>query len=67
MTGNDSGLWLAAASAVKYYDNANCSQYGTCDYEKKLADVVLKYSYTCSPTLRIRAQDMMSAPSCVAS
>jgi len=61
MTGNDSGLWLAAASAVKYYDNANCSQYGTCDYEKKLADVVLKYSYTCSPTLRIRAQDMTTA------
>ncbi|MFL6659772.1 MAG: collagenase [Massilia sp.] len=58
MTGVDSGMWLAAASAVKYYDNANCSQYGTCDYASKLADAVLKYSYTCSPTLRIRAQDM---------
>lgn len=61
MTGADSGLWLAAASAVKYYDNANCAQYGTCDYEKKLADVVLKNSYTCSPSLRIRAQDMTVA------
>ena len=48
----------AGAAAVKYYDNANCTQYGTCDYEKKLADAVLKYSYTCSPSLRIRAQDM---------
>lgn len=58
MTGSDSALWLAAASAVKYYDNANCGQYGTCGYESKLADAVLKTSYTCSPSLRIRAQDM---------
>jgi microbial collagenase len=61
MTGADSGIWLAAASAVKYYDNANCSFYGTCNYETKLADAVLKYSYTCSPTIRIRAQDMTTA------
>lgn len=58
MTGADSELWLAAASAVKYYDNANCAQYGTCDYAGKLADAVLKYSRACSPTLHIRAQDM---------
>ncbi|MDM5179364.1 collagenase [Massilia sp. DJPM01] len=61
MTGTDSALWLAAASAVKYYDNANCTQYGTCGYEQKLADAVLKVSYTCSPTLRIRAQEMTTA------
>ncbi len=61
MTGADSDLWLAAASAVKYYDSANCSQYGTCNYETALANAVLKYSYTCSPTLRIRAQDMTTA------
>ncbi|MES2318713.1 MAG: collagenase [Pseudomonadota bacterium] len=58
MLGADSGLWLAAASAVKYYDNANCAQYGTCDYANKLADAVLRVSHTCSPSLRIRAQDM---------
>lgn len=58
MLGADSGLWLAAASAVKYYDNANCAQYGTCDYAAKLADAVLKVSHTCSPSLRIRAQEM---------
>ncbi len=58
MTGADSGIWLAAASAVKYYDNDNCSMYGTCNYETRLADAVLKHSYTCSPTLRIRAQEM---------
>ena len=61
MTGADSGIWLAAASAVSYYDNANCAQYGTCNYQAKLADAVLKYGYTCSPTIRIRAQDMTTA------
>ncbi|QYF95164.1 M9 family metallopeptidase [Massilia sp. PAMC28688] len=61
MTGADSGLWLAAASAVKYYDNANCASYGTCDYASRLANVVLKVSHTCSPSLRIRAQDMTLA------
>lgn len=58
MTGSDNDLWLAAASSVKYYDNARCLDYGTCNYEARLADVILKTSYTCSPTLRIRAQDM---------
>jgi microbial collagenase len=61
MLGADSGLWLAAASAVKYYDNANCAQYGTCDYASKLADAVLKTTHTCSTSLRIRAQDMTLA------
>lgn len=61
MTGADSELWLAAATAVKYYDNDNCAEYGTCDYVTKLANAVLKYSKDCSPTLHIRAQDMTPA------
>ncbi|MEC5163254.1 MULTISPECIES: M9 family metallopeptidase [unclassified Janthinobacterium] len=61
MLGADSTLWLAAASAVKYYDNANCAEYGTCNYTATLANAVLKNSYTCSPTLRVRAQDMTTA------
>ena len=61
LTSADSDLWLAAASAVKYYDNDNCAQYGTCDYVTKLANAVLKYSKACSPTLHIRAQDMTPA------
>ena len=60
MTGADSGMWLAAAQAVKYYDSGNCAQYGVCNYETQLADSVLKVSYNCSPTLRLRAQDMTS-------
>ena len=58
MTGADSDLWLGAASAVDYYDSANCAEYGVCGYKTQLADAVLKYSYTCSATIKIRAQDM---------
>ncbi|MFZ6656919.1 collagenase [Undibacterium sp. TJN19] len=61
ITGVDSSLWLNAASAVKYYDSSNCSEYGTCNFENKVADAVLKYSYTCSPTIKMRAQDMTVA------
>lgn len=61
MLGADSGMWLAAAQAVKYYDNSNCSQYGVCNYEDQLANAVLKTSYNCSPTLRLRAQDVTQA------
>lgn len=61
MLGADSGMWLAAASAVKYYDNGNCAQYGVCNYEDQLANAVLKTSYNCSPTLRLRAQDVTQA------
>lgn len=61
MTGPDSDLWLAAASSVTYYDNSHCADYGTCNYETRLADAVLKNSYTCSPGIRIRAQDMTPA------
>ncbi|MES2129074.1 MAG: collagenase [Pseudomonadota bacterium] len=60
MTGPDNDLWLAAASAVKYYDNANCAQYGTCNFETRLADAVLAVSYACSPTIKLRAQQMSS-------
>ncbi|WP_253273732.1 M9 family metallopeptidase [Collimonas arenae] len=61
MTGADSDLWLAAAIAVKYNDNANCAEYGTCDFEARLANAVLKNKYTCSPTISIRAQEMNPA------
>ncbi|OQS10792.1 collagenase [Chromobacterium violaceum] len=58
MTGADNELWLAAAEAVKYYDNDNCAEYGTCGFETRLADAILVNRYTCSPTIHIRAQEM---------
>lgn len=58
MTGIDGDLWIGAATAVNYYDYANCADYGTCNFETALANAVLKNSYTCSATIKIRAQDM---------
>jgi microbial collagenase len=58
MTGADSDLWIAAAQAVKYYDSANCSMYGTCNFETQLANAVLTINHTCSTSLKIRAQEM---------
>ncbi|WP_053074327.1 M9 family metallopeptidase [Chromobacterium sp. LK1] len=58
MTGNDNELWLAAAEAVKYYDAASCADYGTCNFETRLADAILVNRYTCSASIRIRAQEM---------
>lgn len=61
MTGADSALWLTAAKAVRYYDNANCAQYGVCNFEEQVANAVLTINHTCSPSIRIRAQDMTTA------
>jgi len=58
MTGPDNNLWINAASAVTYYDYDNCAEYGVCNFQAKLADAVLVNNYTCSPTIKIRAQDM---------
>ncbi|RZI98921.1 MAG: collagenase, partial [Rubrivivax sp.] len=54
-------LWAAAAEAVSYYDNANCASYGTCNYQTTLANAVLKFSQSCSSTLRVRAQSLTAA------
>ncbi|MBI2380709.1 MAG: collagenase [Gammaproteobacteria bacterium] len=58
LNGPGADLWLTAAGAVKYYDGANCAEYGTCNYEQQLADTVLPLRHECGATLRIRAQDM---------
>ncbi|WP_293229606.1 collagenase [Paludibacterium sp.] len=58
MTGPGNDLWLAAAEAVRDYDNDNCASYGTCNYQNKLADAVLTHDYTCSSTIKIRSQEM---------
>ncbi|PMS13715.1 collagenase [Trinickia caryophylli] len=48
MAGADRLVWLAAAQAIKTYDNANCSAYRTCDFEKALADALLSKRYACA-------------------
>ncbi|KXO14017.1 Microbial collagenase, secreted [Moritella sp. JT01] len=56
MSGRGTGIWLAAAEMVDYY--SNCEEYNICGYKKKLEQQVLPISYTCSPTIQIRAQSM---------
>lgn len=56
MSGRGSGIWLAAAEMVDYY--SNCEEYNICGYKKQLEQQVLPISYTCSPTIQIRAQSM---------
>ncbi|MGM9481880.1 collagenase [Roseateles sp. NT4] len=58
---NSVSLWAGAAEAVSYYDNANCASYGTCNYKTTLADAVLKFSQSCSSTIRVRAQALTAA------
>ncbi|MBN8900877.1 MAG: collagenase, partial [Rhodospirillales bacterium] len=54
-------LWVGLGEMVDYYDKANCSYYGLCDFQQRLSSNVLPISYQCSPTLRLRAQSMTQA------
>ncbi len=58
--GNTLSLWAALADMADYFDASNCSFYGICNWERTLADSVLSIQHTCSPTIRIRAQEMTS-------
>ncbi|HEV3104325.1 MAG TPA: collagenase [Trinickia sp.] len=61
MTGPDRLIWLTAAQAVKSYDNANCSLYGTCGFEAPLADAILSKRYDCADgTVHLRTEELTS-------
>jgi microbial collagenase len=61
VTGNTAPLWVAVGEMVDWYDKANCSYYGLCDFQQRLSAAVLPISYSCSATLRLRAQSMSQA------
>ncbi|WP_327086145.1 collagenase [Nonomuraea sp. NBC_01738] len=61
ITGPTAPLWVGIAEMADYYDQANCSYYGTCDLANRLTAAALPVQHTCSSTLRIRAQQMTSA------
>ncbi|MGW4426605.1 collagenase, partial [Streptosporangium sp. NPDC004631] len=61
ITGTTARMWVALADMVDYYDNANCSYYGTCNYRAQIKAAVLPINHTCSSTLRILAQDITTA------
>ncbi|QFI36481.1 hypothetical protein FR932_00900 [Moritella marina ATCC 15381] len=59
MNGRGSGVWLAVAEMVDYY--GDCNEYNICGYKQQLELQILAINYTCSPTIKIRAQSMTSA------
>ncbi|MBO2463518.1 collagenase [Actinomadura violacea] len=61
MTGPTAPLWVGVAEMTDSYDKANCSSYGTCDLQNRLAASVLTINYACSSSIRIRAQEMSAA------
>ncbi|MFJ6569676.1 M9 family metallopeptidase [Streptomyces sp. NPDC091292] len=61
ITGRTAPLWVGVAEMTDYYDKANCSLYGTCDLQNRLAAAVLPVNHTCSSSLRVRAQEMTAA------
>ncbi|GAB3891671.1 hypothetical protein GCM10029964_065220 [Kibdelosporangium lantanae] len=58
MRGATAPLWVGVAEMTDSYDQANCSYYATCDLRNRLAAAVLPITYTCSASIRIRAQEM---------
>ncbi|WP_425601672.1 M9 family metallopeptidase [Dyella subtropica] len=60
MTGAGASIWVATADIADYYDHANCSYYGICDFRTQLAKAVLTVDYQCSADLHLRAQALTS-------
>ncbi|MGW1010458.1 collagenase [Streptomyces termitum] len=44
--------------ATRQYDKGNCAAYGICDLGQRVLPLVLPTQHTCTPGLKIRAQDM---------
>ncbi|ESP92111.1 collagenase [Pseudoalteromonas luteoviolacea] len=54
--GYGDGIWLAAADVATYY--ADCETFGICNFEQALTEKALSQTHQCSPTIRIRSQNM---------
>jgi len=61
VTGTTAPLWVGLGEMVDYYDKANCSYYSLCDFVTKLDTNILPIKYSCSPTLRLKAQSLTTA------
>ncbi|MDD9380962.1 collagenase [Streptomyces sp. ZAF1911] len=61
ISGRTASLWVPLAEMTSSYDAANCSFYGTCDLPARVRAAVLTVNHTCSPSLRIVAQQMTAA------
>ncbi|MGW3266167.1 collagenase [Streptomyces sp. NPDC001056] len=58
--GTTAPLWVGVAEMTDYYDQADCSYYGTCNLQSQLASSVLTVTYPCSSGITIKAQQMTS-------
>ncbi|GII60527.1 protease [Sphaerisporangium krabiense] len=58
ITGPYAALWVGVAEMADAFDKANCAYYDVCDLQNRLAAAVLKTTYTCSSSIKFRAQDM---------
>ncbi|MGW4421018.1 collagenase [Streptosporangium sp. NPDC004631] len=61
ITGPTASLWVGVAEMTDSFDKANCTYYDTCNLQERLAASVLTVNYTCSASIKIRAQDMNSS------
>ncbi|WP_448563403.1 collagenase [Thalassotalea ganghwensis] len=57
--GYGDAVWLGAADTATYF--ADCSDFGICGYKAQLEAQVLSQIYTCSPTIKVRSQDLTQA------
>ncbi|MBT2471307.1 collagenase [Streptomyces sp. ISL-66] len=58
ITGRTAALWVPLAEMTSSYDASNCAYYNTCDLPSRVRTAVLTVNHTCSPSLRIVAQQM---------
>ncbi|WP_405020306.1 collagenase [Kitasatospora sp. NBC_00070] len=58
LVGATGPLTMNLAWFAEKRDTGNCSYYGLCDLPTRLIPLVLTVNHTCSPSLRIRAQQM---------
>ncbi|MFE2287098.1 collagenase [Streptomyces sp. NPDC059443] len=61
ITGRTASLWVPLAEMTSSYDAANCAYYSTCDLPNRVRAAILTVNHTCSPSLRIVAQQMTDA------
>ncbi len=58
MYGNGDAIWLGAADTATY--NGDCNTYNICNFKTQLEGLVLGQVHVCSPTIKIRSQDLTS-------
>jgi len=54
--GYGDAVWLGAADTAGYY--GNCTDFGICNYKADLEANVLSQTHICSPTIKIRSQNL---------